>query len=403
MYDILIIGGGISGLYCALKLSRKYKLLLLDERNYLGGRIHTHRRPQYEIGATRYHNKHKHLCVLIDKYKLNGYPLSKDMDYLDSKQGYIPRAKEFFNNAILDILTKSNKLDTQYLQSITFKTLCEKYYSKDDVNFLINVLGYKTKFINMNAYEGCNILSSDYGSQQYYTIAEGLQTLCDKMVKTILSNKGNILKNKVVTNVLEYGEQYLVKANSQTYLSNKIIFAIQPHQMKHFQVLNPVISNLNSVSSYPLLKIYAKFPVSDKGVWFKNMKNTTTNSFLNQIIPISEKNGLILISYTNGSDVTHFLQENNILKSNKEIEKIVIDECKKLFKDRRITKPIYFKCHYWEQGNHYWKTTYDSDKISYEMINPVTNIYTCGEGFSKKQGWIEGALETAQLVINKLL
>jgi protoporphyrinogen oxidase len=230
MYDIIIIGGGISGLYCALKLSKKYKLLLLDERNYLGGRIHTHKHPQYEIGAARYHNKHKHLCNLINKYKLSKYPISKNIDYLDINFGYISYAKNFFNKAISDILQKSSKLNKLYLQSITFKTLCEKYYNKDDVKLLINIFGYKTEFINLNAYDACRTFSNDFGNNQYYVIGEGMQSLCNKMVNTIINNNGTILKNKIVTNVLlQDTDTYLVKTDFQTYLSKKIIFAIKPN------------------------------------------------------------------------------------------------------------------------------------------------------------------------------
>lgn len=36
-YDYVIIGGGISGLYCRYLLS-KYNVLLLEKENYIGGR-----------------------------------------------------------------------------------------------------------------------------------------------------------------------------------------------------------------------------------------------------------------------------------------------------------------------------------------------------------------------------
>jgi len=36
------------------------------------------------------------------------------------------------------------------------------------------------------------------------------------------------------------------------------------------------------------------------------------------------------------------------------------------------------------------------------MINPIDNIYICGEAFSKKQAWIEGALETSESVIKSI-
>ena len=53
MYDYIIIGGGITGLYALEQLHKKdntKSILLLDKRNYWGGRLFTHKRPQYEVG-----------------------------------------------------------------------------------------------------------------------------------------------------------------------------------------------------------------------------------------------------------------------------------------------------------------------------------------------------------------
>ena len=49
MYDVAIIGAGISGLYCGLHISNH----IIFESDRVGGRIHTHYDPYYEIGAGR--------------------------------------------------------------------------------------------------------------------------------------------------------------------------------------------------------------------------------------------------------------------------------------------------------------------------------------------------------------
>ena len=36
-----------------------------------------------------------------------------------------------------------------------------------------------------------------------------------------------------------------------------------------------------------------------------------------------------------------------------------------------------------------------------ELVEPLTNIYTCGEAFSDYQGWVEGALRSTDLVMQQ--
>ena len=73
IYDYIVIGGGISGLFMTYKLSETgSKILLLESSTRLGGRIHTKRekRVQFELGAARKGTKHTKMLSLINELGL---------------------------------------------------------------------------------------------------------------------------------------------------------------------------------------------------------------------------------------------------------------------------------------------------------------------------------------------
>ena len=119
-YDIAVIGGGIAGLYCAYKLSKYKKVILFDERNYIGGRIYTHPM-QYEVGAARFNNNHKLLLELIDEFGLTSIPISKEMDYIkcSKKQNQkLVNAHSELDKMLSYVLT--NTKNKSELRNITF-------------------------------------------------------------------------------------------------------------------------------------------------------------------------------------------------------------------------------------------------------------------------------------------
>ena len=86
-YDLIIIGGGISGLYLAYNLCEKYKnILLLEVSSELGGRIKTDYIDDFpiEMGAGRFSNHHKNLFKLIKDLNLKDkcIELPKNKSYL---------------------------------------------------------------------------------------------------------------------------------------------------------------------------------------------------------------------------------------------------------------------------------------------------------------------------------
>ena len=91
-YDIIIVGGGISGLFLASKLSdTDLSILLVEASDTWGGRVHTVKKDKqvFECGAARFHINHTKLLSLL--YELN---LQESIFELPSTIKHILRGKQ---------------------------------------------------------------------------------------------------------------------------------------------------------------------------------------------------------------------------------------------------------------------------------------------------------------------
>ena len=78
-YDVVIIGGGIAGIYTMYNLKKNYpnlKVLLLEKDNRFGGRIYTFHKKidnetyKMDLGAGRIGFHHKNMMDLINELKI---------------------------------------------------------------------------------------------------------------------------------------------------------------------------------------------------------------------------------------------------------------------------------------------------------------------------------------------
>ena len=148
------------------------------------------------------------------------------------------------------------------------------------------------------------------------------------------------------------------------------------------------------------MRIYAVYPKNRDGkIWFDDIQSTITETHMRQVIPMDKEKGLIMACYCDDKHADVWLNytlagfAKDILNRN----------LKKLFPDKNIPEPIYFKTHYWEAGTHYWLPNNDSRILYEKILKPFDYpLYICGESYSKKQGWMEGALQTAIDIIKQI-
>ena len=142
IYDYIIIGGGISGLYLFYKLkktNKDLKILLFEKNNYLGGRIKTNylkfksKNYIFEEGAGRLNNYHKKFLRLIKELNLEDQliKIKSNTEFYPSKGYKLDnklKNKSFFDY-IQIVLKKSKNLKKEELIKLSFFDLAKKIFN----------------------------------------------------------------------------------------------------------------------------------------------------------------------------------------------------------------------------------------------------------------------------------
>lgn len=434
-YDIIIVGGGIAGLYSALKLCSMHKILIIEKNSYLGGRISTFNECingeniVYEEGAGRISYIHHRVVSLINSLglskKIVDIPNNKTHilgpnTYTDIQKNpeanrylYVLRKNEELSieKLINIVLNKSKNYDKQTLINMSFFNLIQLVLSSDASQFIYDSFGYISELVNINAYDGVRMFKEDFSqNNRFFVLNGGLSQIIDRIVKKLKKSKN--VEIMLETGFYDYTDEksggFLVKTaglfQKSVFKCQDLILALPQKPLVKIDALKRyprIMKSLRSVKSHPLCRVYAIFPKNIYGkIWFRNMPKITTDNVLQYIIPINYQQGLIMISY---SDNIYADFWKNVTKDDL-LEKVVMDNLHRLFPDLNIPNPIYIRSHYWSEGCHFSKPGSDSMSVRNLLIKPLKskNLYICGEAYSSRQAWIEGSLETADKVIEKI-
>lgn len=398
---VVILGGGIAGLYAAFELLKRHKtahITILEKANYWGGRIKTvrHDGATLDVGAGRFNDNHRLLLKLLHELGFNPqsdfYPLSIKRDYVKDN-----KLMPHFNTTqhIKDLIAIGKTVSPLHLKSITLKFFMREHLPDTLVDDIIYSFGYNTEFDLMNAYDALQIFETDFlDTIQYYTIIGGLEKLIKALVKK-LQDSGRVSLH-LQTNVLQVKPGLVTTQDGRLWKCDKIISCLTKKAMENiygFENNKQLQATLASLGQGELLRVFARFPSASGDVWFKDIPRTTTNNMLRYVIPINPPHGTIMASYTDGS----YAREWNSIT---DIKPSLLANLRKMFPAKSIPDPLWVKSFYWPEGTHCWlpgakkyKNTRDkSERYGY---------FVCGEMVSTdNQAWIEGALDSVHRVLH---
>ena len=437
-YDIIIVGGGIAGLYFLYTLlndsnySKYYankNILLLEGSNRFGGRVKTvkGKNKGYEAGAGRFSDEHKLLIELLQKFNIdNRIPIPSTQKYINTNDtnNNIKSVEDTYNlEHIKDVDNILNKIIKLYdndklkeqkkglkLSDFNLLEIVKNNLNKKDCLNLCEQFPYYSELYVMNALDAIKSFKNDFNSSiQYYILKGGLEQIIQKLLnfikvksKSKSKSKSNNITLKLNSNVNSVmcnntDNSYNVYTQDFNYNTTIVIFAIDQKRLINMELFNKNELKLlkNSVNYQPLIRVYAKYKKQNingiKKVWFSGLNKIVTNEPIKYIIPVNENAGTIMISYTDGAYCKK-IYESYI---NNTLNELISTSLKNLFPNTNIPDPIFLEVYYFDVGCHYWTKGHSSNDYYNKIQNIRENVYIIGEAYSTHQAWIEGALKSS--------
>ena len=396
MYDYIIIGGGIAGLYMNYLLKNK-NTLLLEKNSYLGGRAieENFHNTKIKLGAGIGALHNKHLLHLLNKLKIkyNIYPSTINLAFntnFDMKK------------AVKLIITKYNllkKINHKDIKYLTVKQFIIKYFGKKFFVEYDKIAEYKDYHDSDLEYYIKYYDIKDHIPSPYKLVSISWTDLIKKLKKKLNKNKNKIKLNFEVTDIKYFSLQsesyYLI---NNKYKTKNIISALTLHPLQN------IINNTNFslkidynkfIGTVPFMRIYTYHKDGHNLNQFIERYNIVDNE-LEKIIVMDEK--VLMFSYSDNKNAEILYKLYNKNKNN--FKNILIKLLKNIIKTSEkdfVIEIDDLKIAYWKEGIHYFKPQKNNNlkKIVKLLSNPHDKFYVIGEMLSFKQGWVEGCIESA--------
>ena len=439
-FDLTVVGGGISGLFFAWRYLKYFKethniqkkILILEAGTELGGRISkitTKDGDLIDLGPIRLRSNHRHMLKIISDLGLKTLPMECDQTsffyikgLLLSNEELRQKSSELYeledsekNQTSNELLTKKLSefvTNSKAIKNIDYRDFLKKILSPGALRYVTDCDGYDSNFDRSNALDGIRYhLESNQRPIKTYGLNGGIFKLIEHLSKEIKKLGGEIQTSQKVSEFNEYthnGINYLnLETRSRKLSSKNVVFAIPKKQIREISCKNILRTEnsrriLNSIETQSAAKSIHLF----EHCWWakKYPKNfTITLDKSPRIIRFrSMEGGLHVVEFF--SDYSH---DKQISKSLEEFKIKGFNALSEIF-STQIPRPVSSFSTLWDAKNstgsyHIWNPGIDSISQAEKVLRLSHNskVFICGEAYSNRQSWMEGAVLTAETILQK--
>lgn len=393
LYDVIIIGAGIAGLYAATRLRKKMgphaRILVLEKhkRRWLGGRADNEMFQGVSVvsgaGIGR-KGKDRLLMKLLEEYRI---PHS---EFTISKQ-YARTIREPVNTrAVIQHLRQTFEKDPRKWQGKSFKQFAVAVLGEQVYNSYMVCAEY-TDYEHADVYETLYMYGLEDNESGWKGVKIPWDILIDKMAKNV-----DIQYSRDVIRVLPIASDYFIveTEDERRYDCVKVVVA---STITSLRKLFPRHGVYKEIEGQPFLRLYGKFDKRSAEIMNREVpKMTIVPGPLRKMIPMGQ--GVYMIAYTDNKSAEQMKEYLTNTLENRETLCRMME--KALGIEAKTLKMTAIRDYYWPVGTHYYKPRqYVDEPYGKFLVNaqhPMEGITVVGEVVSKNHGWIEGALESVE-------
>lgn len=395
MPRLIIVGAGIAGLYLAEKLKHEHQVTLVEKRRAAGGKIKTRYDDdqdtvRYECGPWRVSDRHRRLLALLKRYGLRTEPLGSD------KRSAL---RSFVDVAGLKQGKRGGAAAADGLRDLS-------HHDRDLLDGGVRYQAYREHRSGYLGIHDAHHLTHPYESDgRYLRVVQGFGALA-RRIAAGLGPAVRVMYGTKVLDIKRTRDRYRLTLDHGEALTCEILILASPPATwtawSLYRHLRPLAA---CVAPRALHHIYAR-ALDVPRLRGNRDFHLHTSDALAQVI--SSNNRWFQLSYSGGRLARFWYRLR--LGSTKAFHETLRRQFRRLCRCLG-TRPVpvdRIESHYFSAAYHVWLPRH---RLSLRRMlkmaarpHPVAcpNLYVAGEAFSSHQGWIEGALETAQRVLRTM-
>ena len=387
----IVVGAGIAGLWIAEQLAlHGDQVTILEKADYIGGRVLTSRLG-FEIGAGRIATNHTRILALAKRFGLTTIPLPSG-ELWKGLADKAPRPNDFDETwgALIRLFANLP------LEKTTLRRLAEQTVGVAMADSILLRFGFRAETDVLRADLALRAFHDEMGSAAKFVVIKGGLSQLTKGLADACKTAGVSIQLSTTVKNINGSDTFTVHTSAGSLKADRVIFALPSEALKKIPRFRD-LPLLRHLTMEPLTRIYAKFATA----WPFPQK-IVTDSPLRFIIPIISELGLVMISYTESQDTKRFKGLSGLM-----LAAAIHKELARLFPTDNIPLILWVHAYEWSEGCSYWiptPGTYSPEAESKEALQPFPGhrIHLCGESFSLRQAWMEGALEHAAALLTLL-